>query len=282
MAKGITASGKMSVGRFEKEFEQEFGVRIEVKVGKRLADNSATLASLRPKDFKGAKSADFKVAGNMLVGNVKKNIHNTFGVTVDLYYGRRIASDEITLSALRDGNVKKDKPGEKPKTQGKIEMKKLNKDSVKLCIEVEGDLEPDGRFISVGYNLSVATSGGEALFIPLYDAQCDSNYFFDLLIFCGISFLKTISIMEYEDEKQMESYMELNNNILIDSPNPITPIVIEDEESLLLYSEIMEDDKNEMKPGFYINTEGFEETNSEIIQNLNEILSGAGAEILLK
>ena len=109
MAKGIKASGKMSVGRFEKEFEDVFGVRIEVKVKKRLADNNATLASLRPKDYSGAKSADFKVFGNMLVRNVKKNITKTFGVKVDLYHGGRIAPDNITLSDLRLGKVKKEK-----------------------------------------------------------------------------------------------------------------------------------------------------------------------------
>jgi hypothetical protein len=107
MSKEITASGKMSVGRFEKEFESVFNVRIEIKVGNYLADNSASLASLRPKDFKGAKSANFKVAGNMLVGNVKKNILKTYGLTADLYHGGRIAPDDITLSDLRLGNVKK-------------------------------------------------------------------------------------------------------------------------------------------------------------------------------
>jgi hypothetical protein len=107
MSKEITASGKMSVGRFEKEFEKVYNVRIEIKVGKSLADNNATIASLRSKDFKGAKSADFKVAGNMLVGNVKKNILKTFGITADLYHGGRIAPDDISLSDLRNGNVKK-------------------------------------------------------------------------------------------------------------------------------------------------------------------------------
>lgn len=32
MPKTIKASGRMSVGRFEQEFENEFGVRIEVKI----------------------------------------------------------------------------------------------------------------------------------------------------------------------------------------------------------------------------------------------------------
>ena len=87
MSKEITASGKMSVGRFEKEFEKVYHVRIEIKVGKSLADNNATIASLRSK--------------------VKKNILKTFGITADLYHGGRIAPDDITLSDLRNGNVKK-------------------------------------------------------------------------------------------------------------------------------------------------------------------------------
>jgi hypothetical protein len=125
MKKVITASGKMSVGRFEKEFENAFSVRIEIKVGKRLADNSASLASLRPKDFKGDKSANFKVAGNMLVGNVKKNILKTYGLTADLYHGGRIAPDDITLSDLRKGNVKKDKVEKVAKEAGTEKTKQV-------------------------------------------------------------------------------------------------------------------------------------------------------------
>ena len=117
MAKGIQASGRMSVGRFEEKFEAEFGVRIEIKIGRRLADDNATLASLRPKDFTGDKTAEFKVAGNMLVGNVKKNITEVFGVTANLYHGGRIAPDDITLSALRDGRVKKKTKQEKHSTE---------------------------------------------------------------------------------------------------------------------------------------------------------------------
>jgi hypothetical protein len=134
MKKEITASGKMSVGRFEKEFESVFNVRIEIKIGKGLADNSASLASLRPKDFKGAKSANFKVAGNMLVSNVKKNILKTYGITADLYHGRRIAPDDITLSDLRLGNVKKNKV-EKPTEEAETKVSNQVESLVELTNE---------------------------------------------------------------------------------------------------------------------------------------------------
>lgn len=101
----MNASGKMSVERFEQEFEKEFGVRIEIKIKGKLADDKARIASLRPADFEGSKASEFEVAGRMLVGNVKKKINELFGVDAELYLGRRIAPDDATLAALRRGDV---------------------------------------------------------------------------------------------------------------------------------------------------------------------------------
>jgi hypothetical protein len=50
--KGFSVSGKMSVDKFEKEF----GVYSDVIADGKLAPQSASLASLRPKDFKGAEN----------------------------------------------------------------------------------------------------------------------------------------------------------------------------------------------------------------------------------
>mgnify|MGYP006272141449 CR=1 FL=1 len=105
----MKASGKMSVERFEKEFEKEFGVRIEIKKGGRLADNKARLASLRPADYKGPKSSNFEVSGRMHVANLKSKIDELFGVQADLYVGRRIAPDDVSLAAVRRGEVNFDK-----------------------------------------------------------------------------------------------------------------------------------------------------------------------------
>jgi hypothetical protein len=182
MSKEITASGKMSVGRFEKEFESVFNVRIEIKVGNYLADNSASLASLRPKDFKGAKSANFKVAGNMLVGNVKKNILKTYGLTADLYHGGRIAPDDITLSDLRLGNVKK-------KSVNKIEVD-VEKNEANENKKMENytyicayDNENNTEDFLIKKSCVVKTNGEYTLVFELEtdgDGVIDTYYFYDL------------------------------------------------------------------------------------------------------
>lgn len=43
--RGFSASGRMSVGRFEDEFADEFGVRCDIKVDGELAPDDATIAS---------------------------------------------------------------------------------------------------------------------------------------------------------------------------------------------------------------------------------------------
>ena len=100
MSKGLKVSGRMSVGRFEKEFEDEFGVKCQIKTGRRLADDSATIASLRPDDFVGTKTVDFSIRGNMRIKNVKDKFVETFGSNIQFYHKNRVAPDDITIGAL--------------------------------------------------------------------------------------------------------------------------------------------------------------------------------------
>ena len=57
--KAFKVSGKMSVGRFEKEFEVIFGVKCDILSKGELASNDARIASLRSKSFKGPRTVDF-------------------------------------------------------------------------------------------------------------------------------------------------------------------------------------------------------------------------------
>lgn len=107
MAKGLKVSGRMSVGRFEKEFEEEFGVKCQIKKGRKLADDAATLASLRSDDFKGSKTVDFTIRGNMLIKNIKKKFTETFGSNIQFYYKNRVAPEDITIGALQRGEIEK-------------------------------------------------------------------------------------------------------------------------------------------------------------------------------
>ena len=115
MAKSINVSGRMSVERFNGEFQKAFGVRCNVKISKWVnADGKATLASIRPKDFKGPSKVDLSIVGNMTVGTLKKRFEENFGVMIELYIGRKIAPDNVTIGAIREGRAK-DTKGEKPK-----------------------------------------------------------------------------------------------------------------------------------------------------------------------
>jgi hypothetical protein len=90
----LCLSGRMSVGRFEKEFEKLFGVRCEVKKGGRYAADDASLASLRPKDFKGQKTVVFGVRGNMKVKSVEKKFNECFGLNLQLLIRSNPAADK--------------------------------------------------------------------------------------------------------------------------------------------------------------------------------------------
>ncbi len=115
MAKSINVSGRMSVERFNGEFQKAFGVRCNVKISKWVnADGKATLASIRPKDFKGPSKVDLSIVGNMTVGTLKKRFEENFGVMIELYIGRKIAPDNVTIGAIREGRAKVSK-GEKQK-----------------------------------------------------------------------------------------------------------------------------------------------------------------------
>jgi len=107
MASGLKVSGRMSVGRFEKEFEEEFGVKCQIKQGRKLADDKATLASLRSEDFSGPKTVDFSIRGNMLIKNVKEKFTENFGANIQFYYKNRVAPEDITLGSLQRGEIEK-------------------------------------------------------------------------------------------------------------------------------------------------------------------------------
>ena len=99
--KGFAVSGRMSVGRFEKEFDGAFGITVQVKKGGRYAPDGASLASLRPDNFKGPKKIDLSVRGNMKVSRLKQVFNESFGLNLQVYDGNRVASDGETLASIR-------------------------------------------------------------------------------------------------------------------------------------------------------------------------------------
>ena len=99
--KGFNASGRMSVERFERMFIDEFDVYCDIldKNGQ-IADQSATLASLRPDDFEAPGKVDFSLRANMQVANVQKKFKENFGIDLQIYKLAK-PNDKDTLASLR-------------------------------------------------------------------------------------------------------------------------------------------------------------------------------------
>ena len=101
-------SGRMSVKKFEGEFFSTFSVFSDIMKDGKPAPNDATLASLRPEGFVGAKGGKFKPNGNMKVKNVKRNFNETFGLDIRLYQIIEADQDATLASLLMDrGGVEK-------------------------------------------------------------------------------------------------------------------------------------------------------------------------------
>jgi hypothetical protein len=101
--KGFEASGRMSVEKFEKLFRAEFDVYCDIINEKgKIAKQKASLANLRPKDFKAPGKVDFSLSANMLAVNVQKKFRENFGLELQIYKLTKPA-DKDTLSSLRKG-----------------------------------------------------------------------------------------------------------------------------------------------------------------------------------
>lgn len=72
-------SGRMSVARLQNQFKDSYGLGLRVYNGQKMADESATLASISDK-----KVEDFECAGNMKVGNFEARFLAATGIKVQV------------------------------------------------------------------------------------------------------------------------------------------------------------------------------------------------------
>ena len=167
MAKSVNVSGRMSVGRFEEEFEKTFGVRCNVKLSKwRNADNKATLASIRPKDFNAPKKVNLPIVGNMTVRTLKERFEANFGVMIELYVGRKIAPDNVTIGAIREGRVDLSKNKKVKKVEEEVmstktsdnsnELVSLSDEQIKEFKDQENEAEDMWDYQNLAYEIADA------------------------------------------------------------------------------------------------------------------------------
>ena len=94
----LSISGKMKVKTLKANFKEEYGSTLRVYVGKKFADDDATLASIRKED---AKGGEVKINGKMLVGNFEKKILEEFGIVIQVATpdDSKLSDNSLTLSA---------------------------------------------------------------------------------------------------------------------------------------------------------------------------------------
>lgn len=94
----LSISGKMKVKTLKANFKEAYGSTLRVYVGKKYADDDATLASIRKED---AKGGEVKINGKMLVGNFENKILEAFGIRIQVATpdDSKLSDNEITLTA---------------------------------------------------------------------------------------------------------------------------------------------------------------------------------------
>lgn len=98
----IALKGNMKVKTLKADFKKAFGSTLRVYMSPtckgRMADDDATLASIRAE---GAKGGELKVVGNMQVGNFEKKIVELYGIGVQVANAAdsALADNSVTLVA---------------------------------------------------------------------------------------------------------------------------------------------------------------------------------------
>ena len=98
----IALKGNMKVKTLKADFKKAFGSSLRVYMSPtckgRMADDEATLASIRAE---GAKGGELKVVGNMQVGNFEKKIVEMYGIGVQVANAddSALADNSATLCA---------------------------------------------------------------------------------------------------------------------------------------------------------------------------------------
>ena len=94
----LSISGKLKVKTLKANFKEEYGSTLRVYVGKKFADDDATLASIRKED---AKGGEVKINGKMLVGNFEKKILEEFGIVIQVATpdDSKLSDNSLTLTA---------------------------------------------------------------------------------------------------------------------------------------------------------------------------------------
>lgn len=159
-------SGRTTVAKFKSMFRDEFKVAVHVYNGKRFAEDSATLASIR--NGGDTKKCDLELHGNMKVGNAEKLFKDAFGISIQIEDRTgRLADNNMTIASLK--SVNDVNTADKAITNKTSGLQEIN----------EGDYLKFGSYYQENASektpiewLVLKKSGSKALLISRYGLDC--------------------------------------------------------------------------------------------------------------
>jgi len=146
-----------------------------------------------------------------------------------------------------------------------------------LTITSDGDYY--SQFNPLAYKLEVLNSKVLPLDVFLNEDQIVENYLFEILNASGVSFKHKINVDNYDEVKNEDGFKAFylsNNDVLMESKNPPSDILIEMEAggNILLCNSL---DKRDIIHVFTINTENYIDPPEIIIEDLCNIFNDIGA-----
>ena len=92
--------GNMLVSTVKEGFKEEFELSMRIYDGSSFADDSATLASIRPDGYTGG---EISAAGNMQIGTLENKIRDAFGIKINIsdINDKYLKDNGLTLAGAR-------------------------------------------------------------------------------------------------------------------------------------------------------------------------------------
>ena len=159
--------GRMKVKKLKELFANEFGGTLRVYNGKKLAEDDATLASIRSND--GAKGGEFTCRASRTVGKFEQEIWDVFGIKVQVATcdDHVLVLDGITLSKVKDIP----KYASKESMEEFLSYKRKAKDGVAAETEEENTSEASSNLKK--YTIRIKTKGAHNILCGMINIEED-------------------------------------------------------------------------------------------------------------
>ena len=162
-------NGHLKVKTLKELFFNEFEGTLRVYDGKKLADDEATLASIRSDE--GAKGGEFVCRASRTVGKFEEEIKTVFGITVQVATRDNwvLVLDGITLSKIKD--IPNYATKEVMEEFVSYKRKDVNNEKTQEDVSLEEESSPDDNQSSFYDDIINSMNNKPLIFLALWDGE---------------------------------------------------------------------------------------------------------------